>query len=75
MQLVEELDSETIKRLEKQRGFLLRVHKKELAEDPTGLATESSRSNLIAVQHTIKLLYGEAVARDAVDLVTLTAPN
>jgi hypothetical protein len=75
MQLVEELDLETIKRLEKQSGFLRRMHEKELAEDPTSLATESSRSNLMAVQHTINLLYGEAVARDVVDLVTLTASN
>jgi hypothetical protein len=34
MQLVEELDSETIERLAKQREFLLMVHHAELAKDP-----------------------------------------
>jgi hypothetical protein len=29
------------------------MHEKELAEDPSSLATESSRSNLIAVQLTL----------------------
>jgi hypothetical protein len=68
MQLVEELDSETIKRLEKQGEFLLRMHQAELAKDPTSRATESSRSNLIAMQHTIKQMYGETVARDVVPI-------
>jgi hypothetical protein len=75
MQIVEALDSETIKRLGKQRGFLLKIHETELAKNPTSRATESSRSNLIAVQHTVKLMYGEAVARDVADLITPTAPH
>jgi hypothetical protein len=68
MQSVEELDSETIKRLEKQGDFLRRIHQAERAKDPTSRETESSRSNLIAVQHTIKQMYGEAVARDVVSI-------
>jgi len=74
MQLVKEFDLGTIKRLGKQGGFLLRIHQAELAKDPTSRATESSRSNLIAAQHTVKQMYGEAVARDVADLITLTAP-
>jgi hypothetical protein len=58
MQLVEELDSETIERLGKQREFLLMVHHAELAKDPASPATESSRSNLMAAQHTIRQVYG-----------------
>jgi hypothetical protein len=52
MQLVEELDSKTMERLGKQSGFLLMKHEVELAKDPTSEATRSSRSNLMAVQHT-----------------------
>ena len=74
MHLVEELYSGTIKRLGKQGGFLLRMHQADLAKDPTSLATESSRSNLMAVQHTVKQMFGEAVARDVANLVTLTVP-
>jgi hypothetical protein len=57
MQLVEELDSETIERLGKQREFLLMVHQAELAKDPASHATESARSNLMAAQHTIRQVY------------------
>ena len=74
MHLVEELDWGSTKRLRKQVRFLLRIHQAELAKDATSHATESSRSNLMAVQHTVKQMYGGAVARDVADLVTLTAP-
>jgi hypothetical protein len=73
MQPVEELGSGLIRRLEKQFRFLLRVHQAELGKDSTSHATESSRSNLMAVQHTVNQLYGEAVARNVGNLVTLTA--
>jgi hypothetical protein len=53
--------------LEKQCEFLRRIHEVELAKDPSR-ETESSRSNLIAVQHTIRQLYGEAGARDVVPI-------
>ncbi len=73
MQLVEELGSELIKRLEKQFRFLLKAQQAELAKDATSHATKSSRSNLIALQHTVKQIYGEAVARHVGNLVTLIA--
>jgi hypothetical protein len=68
MQLLEELDSITINRLGKQGKFLLRIHQADLATDPTSHATKSSRSNLMAVQHTVKEMYGEAVARNVTNL-------
>jgi hypothetical protein len=74
MHLVEELDSGTIKRLGMQGRFLLRVHQAALAKDPTSHATESSRSNLMAAQHTVRQMYGEAVAREVANFVTPTAP-
>jgi hypothetical protein len=69
MQLLEELDSIAISRLGKQGRFLLRIHRADLAEDPASHATKSSRSNLMAVQHTVGEIYGEAVARVVADLV------
>ena len=69
MQVAEELDSGSIKRLGEQGKYLLRIHQADLAKDPTSRATESSRSNLMAVQHTVKQMYGEAVARDVANLV------
>jgi hypothetical protein len=68
MRHLEELDSKTIERLGKQHGFLLMRHEAELAKDSTSEATGSSRSNLMALQHTIKQMYGTAVARDVANL-------
>jgi hypothetical protein len=65
MHLEEQLDSVTIERLRKQGEFLLRIYRAEFAKDPISRATESSRSNVIAVQHTVKQMYGEAIAREA----------
>ena len=67
MSVAEQLASETNERLRKQREFLLRNYRAEFAKDPTSLATESSRSNVIAVQHTVRQMYGEAVAPDGVN--------
>jgi len=64
MQVAEQLDSATIERLRKQGEFLLRIYQAEFAKDPTSRATESSRSNVIALQHTVRQLYGEPVAWD-----------
>ena len=64
MQRIEELDSGAIERLRKQGEFLLRIYRAEFVKDPTSRATESSRSNVIAIQHTVRQMYGEAVARD-----------
>jgi hypothetical protein len=49
--------------------FSLMIHHAELVKDPVSRATESSRSNLMAAQHTIRTVYGEAVAREVADLV------
>jgi hypothetical protein len=72
MHLLEELDFGKLKHLEKQGGFLLRLHQAELAKDPGSRATESSRSNLMALQHTVQQMYGEGVARDVARVVMLT---
>jgi hypothetical protein len=62
MQIEAHLDAETIKRLEGQSKLLLRRYQTEFAKDPASRATESSRSNLIALRHTIKQIYGDAAA-------------
>lgn len=69
MQLVEELNTVTIERPRKQGEFLLRIYRAEFSQDPTSRATESSRSNVLAMYHTVKQIHGEAVARDLVILV------
>lgn len=56
------LGAERIKRFEEQSELLLRAYQAEFAKDPTSRATESSRSHLIALRHTITQLYGEAAA-------------
>jgi hypothetical protein len=68
MQSLEEVESATIERLEKQHEFLLRIFQAECAKDPASRATESSRSNVIALRHTLKQLYGEVVAPDVANL-------
>jgi hypothetical protein len=60
MQSEEQLDSGTMERVEKQSGLLLRLYEAEIAKDPASRATESSRSNLIALRHTIGQMYGKA---------------
>jgi hypothetical protein len=72
MHLAEELHSGTTKRLEKQGRYLLRTYQADFAKDPTSHATESSRSNLMAVQHTVTQMYGDAVARDVANLFVRT---
>jgi hypothetical protein len=49
----------TIERLRKQSALLLRLYQAEFASDPTSPATESSRSNLMALRHTITQIYGD----------------
>jgi hypothetical protein len=63
MQMAAQVGSVTIERLRKQREFLLRIYRAESAKDPTSRATESSRSNVIAVQHTVRQIYGGEIAR------------
>jgi hypothetical protein len=69
MQHAQEVGPEAIERVEKQIRFLTRIHDADLAKDATSHATESSRSNLMALQDTVRLVYGEAVAHDAGNLV------
>jgi hypothetical protein len=64
MQVAEQLDAVTMERLRKQGEFLRRIYRAELAKNPTSRATEVSRSNVIAMQHTVRQMYGEAVALD-----------
>jgi hypothetical protein len=71
MQLVEQLDTVTIERLSKQCEFLLGIYQAEIAKDPTSHATESSRSNVLAIYHTVKQMYGKAVVRDVANFQTL----
>ena len=56
MQIEAHLDAETIERLEEQSELLLRMYQAEFAKDPISLATESSRSNRIALRQ----IYGAA---------------
>ncbi len=69
MQLLELLDLGTIERLKEQGEFLLRMYQAEFIKDPNSRATESSRSNVIALRHTLQQMYGEAVASDVANLV------
>jgi len=69
MDYLQECDSGTIERLGKQSGFLLSTYQAELAKDPASHGTESSRSNMIALWHTIRQIYGKAVARAVANLV------
>ena len=75
MHLMAELVSESTERLGKQNRFLLRMHQAELAKDPTSHATASSRSNMMALRHTIEQMYGEAVARNVSNPVKPTASS
>ena len=58
MYLEEQIDSGTIERLARQGDLLLRLYQAELAKDPSSRAAESSRSNMIALRHTIDQIYG-----------------
>lgn len=60
-------DSATSERLKKENGLLLKIYRAAFAKDPTGNATESARSNLIALRHTVRQVYGERAAVDVTD--------
>ena len=75
MHCLEDLDSKTIERLGQQGGFLLTTYRTELANNPASRATESSRSNVIAFWHTIKQIYGNAVARDVANISHRKSPT
>ena len=55
-----QIDAETIERLGEQSELLLRLYQLELDRDPSSRATESSRSNMIALRHSIDQICGEA---------------
>ncbi len=63
MQLEEQLDSGTLERLEEQSRLLQRIYQADLAKGPTSRTAESSRSNMIALRHTIELMYGETTLK------------
>jgi hypothetical protein len=69
MDCLEKLDSGTIERLGEQGRFLLGTCEEGLAKDPASRATESSRSNVIALWHTMRQIYGKRVAWDVANLV------
>jgi hypothetical protein len=62
-----QLNPETVERLEEQSGLLLRTYELEVAKNPASRATESARSNLIALRHTINQIYGKSAALDVTD--------
>jgi hypothetical protein len=49
-----------IQHLEKQGEFLASIFQAERAKDPSSRATQSARSNVIALRHTITQMYGDA---------------
>ena len=57
-----QVDAATRERLEEQSGLLLRIYEVEFAKDPASRATRNSRSNLIALRHSINQIYGEAAS-------------
>ena len=57
-----QVDAATRERLEEQSGLLLRRYEVEFAKDPASRATRNSRSNLIALRHSINQIYGEAAS-------------
>jgi hypothetical protein len=62
MQMEAQIGAGTIERLKKQSRLLLRSYQVELAKDPASSATQSSRSNMIALRHSIIQIYGDAAA-------------
>ena len=66
-----QLNPETVDRLEEQSRLLLRTYELEMAKNPASRATESARSNLIALRHTINQIYGESAAHDVTDALEL----
>jgi hypothetical protein len=63
VQIEEQLDFRTLKRLQKQSRLLQRIYQADVANSPGSRAAGSSRSNMIALRHTIELMYGEAALK------------
>jgi len=64
MPLGKHSNAATLQRLGEQSGFLLRTYQAEFARNPYSEATKSSRSNLIALLHTIHQVYGASISLD-----------
>lgn len=64
MQMEAHHSAEVIERLKEQSELLLRTYQAEFAKDPTSPATKASRSNMIALRHSINQIYGDAAALD-----------
>lgn len=78
MQIELHLDAKTMERLEEQSRLLLRIYRIEFDKDPISHAIESSHSNVIALRHTIKQIYGEPAAlalANQLDFATDAAPS
>ena len=71
MEIEAPLNSATRERLRKENGLLLRIYRAAFANDPTSRATESARSHLIALRHTVRQIYGERAAVDVTDVLGL----
>ena len=67
-----ELNLEALERLEEQSALLLRTYCSQLSKDPDSRATASSRSNLIALLHSITQIYGEDAALEVKQAVGFT---
>jgi hypothetical protein len=68
----------TLDRLEEQSALLLCTYRAQLAKDPGSRATASSRSNLMALLHTITQIYGESAVSEvkgAVGYACAPAPD
>jgi hypothetical protein len=70
-----QLDPVVLERLEEQSGLLLRTYQAEFSKDPISHATESSRSNLIALRHTISQIYGESTALDVTNALEFASAH
>jgi hypothetical protein len=75
MQKEAAISAGTIERLEEQSALLQRIYQAEYAKDPTSLAAETSRSNVIALRHSINQIYGEAAASDVGDALCLATDD
>jgi len=62
--MVKHTNAATIHRLGEQSGLLLKTYQGEVARNPDSEATKSSRSNLIALVHTIHQVYGASISLD-----------
>lgn len=69
MQTEAHFDGDTIERLEEQSRLLLKMYEAELAKDPTSPATKSSRSNMIALRHSINQIYGQSAALEVANFL------